>query len=95
MEWNEFQDKPSNVDDYFNRLNRDEKNIYKKGYLSALHKLLEQISDSKLKIGYKIMDSESKKERIQLQSRLHILDVYEDYYTQVATQMQEELELQP
>lgn len=92
--YNEFMDNPFEITKWISYLDKNEQGIFKKGYITCLHKLLEQISDSKFKISNKMLDSESERQKELLQSRLHILDIYEEHYMKIAEQMQQEMELQ-
>lgn len=71
------------LEDWIESLTDAERAIFDKGYLAALKGVLEQISESKIKLYNRVLeaDEEDNSEvKRQLLSRIKVLDVYEKHY---------------
>lgn len=76
-----FFDNPEEVDLLVDNMSSQERESFDKGYVYALCQLLDQITVSQSKLQAKMMEYEDDEEAlIQLQSRMILLDVYENFY---------------
>lgn len=70
--------------------------IWNKGYLAAIEGLLEQIQDDQIRLLNKLMeisdDEIQKRKKPLLQSRLVVLDAYEEHYKKRLTQLMSDAE---
>lgn len=88
----EYMDNPHKVEEWIETLSDNEREIFDKGYVLALHGVLEQITESRHVIEMKLMEhKEEKGPKIkQLLSRLVILDSLEKHYTERVNQLTQE-----
>lgn len=92
-----YKDNPENIEKWLNTLSPSERILFDRGYNLALCGLLEQLCETKRRLLDKIVELEDSDDdhKLQLLSRLHILDVYEQHYEQRAKLLSKETELQP
>lgn len=90
------KDNPNELVHWIESLDSRERAIYQIGYITAIHRLTEQLSDSKRKIATRLMDDDiDEKGELILNSRLAILDKYEDHYVRLIENLERKRELQP
>lgn len=90
-------DNPQKIEKWLETLDAEERAIFDRGYLTALGGVIEQLRDSKIKLLNRIgeVKEEGGHEEIetQLLSRVRILDIYDDHYTQRIDNLLERCEL--
>lgn len=84
-----YKDNPMEIEKWIRTLSSDELVIFDMGYICALEGLLEQITESKHKIWDKIMRNPKAKD--ELESRIHILDIYETHFQKRINRITERL----
>lgn len=90
------KDNPNELIKWVEGLDSHERAIFQVGYITAIHRVVEQVTDSKLKIASKMLDEEISEEHSSLlQSRLDILDIYDKHYTNLINTLENKRQLQP
>lgn len=77
-----YEDNPLEVEHWIETLTEKEDTAFSKGYVLALHHMLEYYSDLRYKLLDKLieLDEDNPRYRLQLLSRVHVLDFLEKYY---------------
>lgn len=77
-----YKDKPIDIERWVETLSDKERELFDKGYLTALHGVLEMFVDTKQTLLEKVivLNKDQDDLRKQLLSRVHILDVLEKGY---------------
>lgn len=83
-----YMDNPDQIEYWLGRATGVEHAAFDRGYHAALMGLLEQLTETKVRLLSKIMDSDDKDERIELSSRVHILTVFEEHYRKRAEKLE-------
>lgn len=95
-----YNDRPTEVEAWLETLEEREKDAFDKGYVIALCGLLEQFCESKRKIFTKLMELDEEDEdyessKLELESRIVLLDIYERHYSYRVRNLVKRYNLQP
>lgn len=92
MSYNFNFDNPDRVNEWIDSLSDEELSVFRQGQIHAYTSLVSQIRETKIKLLEKMCELDeqglTKSSKANLKSKMHVLDLYDDFYTERVQKLQ-------